>query len=220
MECGARYNVGWACVGWMTRSASTSSSRAWWEPRQKCTPPLKVIIDGASLPGWRELHRQLPPRDTTAHDVQDGVHYRTAAMLLGSSAAACRAARRRQQRFEDRPLCVGHRRRVHRATMSARRVGRARRAWRDRLLVWAGLGKSPTQPGANFFCSPRGTRPPIAVLKHSLRSAASVRVPAGAAPSGSHLVHRGFVAAGCGRFIVFAGGSVMRYCRFFALAAG
>ena len=30
----------------------------------------------------------------------------------------------------------------------------------------------------------------------------------------------GFVAAGCGRFIVFAGGSVMRYCRFFALAAG
>jgi len=64
-------------------------------------------------------------------------------MLLGSSTAACRAARRRQQRFEDRPLCVGRRRRVHRATMSARRVGRARRAWRDRrwwhcgLLVWA-----------------------------------------------------------------------------------
>ena len=75
--------------------------------------------------GWRELHRPLPPRDTTAHDVQDGVHYHTAAMLLGSSAAACRAARRRQQRFEDRPLCVGHRRRVHRATMSARRVGAA-----------------------------------------------------------------------------------------------
>ena len=69
---------------------------------------------------------------TTAHYIQDGVHYQTAAMLLGSSAAACRAARRRQQRFEDRPLCVGHRRRVHRATMSARRVGRARRAWRDR----------------------------------------------------------------------------------------
>ena len=142
MECGARYNVGWACVGWMTRSASTSSSRAWWEPRQKCTPPPKVIIDGASLPGWRELH-QLPPRDTTAHDVQDGVHYHTAAMLLGSSAAACRAARRRQQRFEDRPLCVGHRRRVHRATMSTRRVGRgttgmARSAM---MALWApGLG--------------------------------------------------------------------------------
>ena len=49
-----------------------------------------------------------------------------------ASAAACRAARRRQQRFEDRPLSVGHRRRVHRATMSTRRVGRARRAWRDR----------------------------------------------------------------------------------------
>jgi hypothetical protein len=82
--------------------------------------------------GWRELHRQLPPRDTTARDVQDGVHYRTAAMLLGSSAAACRAARRSQQRFEDRPLGVGHRPRVHRATMSARRMRRARWAWRDR----------------------------------------------------------------------------------------
>src|SRR6185437_17077639 len=45
--------------------------------------------------GWRELHWQLPPRDTTAHYMQDGVHYRTAAMLLGSSAAGCRAARRR-----------------------------------------------------------------------------------------------------------------------------
>ena len=71
-----------------------------------------------------ELHRQLPPRDTTAHDVQDGLQaLAPATMLLGSSAAACRAARRSQQRFQDRPLCVGHRRRVHRATMSARRVG-------------------------------------------------------------------------------------------------
>ena len=60
---------------------------------------------------------------------------------------------------------------------------------------------------------------PSRLSKHSLSSAASVRVPAGAPPSGSHLVHRGFVAAGCSRFIVFADGSVMRYCRFFALAA-
>src|SRR6476620_4596121 len=36
------------------------------------------------------------------------------------------------------------------------------------LLIGAGTWQSPTQPGANFFGSPRGTRPPIAVLKHSL----------------------------------------------------
>src|SRR4029079_407840 len=36
--------------------------------------------------------------------------------------------------------------------------------------IGAGTWQSPTQPGANFFGSPRGTRPPIAVLKHSLRT--------------------------------------------------
>src|SRR6478672_9831345 len=36
------------------------------------------------------------------------------------------------------------------------------------LLIGAATWESPTQPGANFFGSPRGTRPPIAVLKHSL----------------------------------------------------
>lgn len=35
--------------------------------------------DRVHRPGWRELHRQLPPRDTTADDEQDGVQ--TAAML-------------------------------------------------------------------------------------------------------------------------------------------
>jgi hypothetical protein len=31
--------------------------------------------DRVHRPGWWELHRQLPPRDTTAHDAQDGIHY-------------------------------------------------------------------------------------------------------------------------------------------------
>ena len=107
-----------------SRSASTMRRHApRWDQRAKTA---------YRRPGRRELHRQLPPRDTTAHDVQGGVHYQTAAMFLGSAAAACRAARCGQQRFEGRPLCVGDRRRVHRATMSARRVGRARRAWRNR----------------------------------------------------------------------------------------
>ena len=61
-------------------------------PNSAPSPPGK---DGAHSAGWRELHWQLP-RDTTAHDVHDGVDYRTAAMLLGASAGACRAARCRQ----------------------------------------------------------------------------------------------------------------------------
>src|SRR5271166_846614 len=77
-----------AAVGHRSRPARTRSRSRVEDalPRPAAGPAGE---DRVHRPGWRELHRQLPPRDTTAHDVQDGVHYHTAAMLLGSCAAAC-----------------------------------------------------------------------------------------------------------------------------------
>ena len=64
--------------------------------------------------------------------------------------------------------------RVHRATMSARAGADGHGEIGDDGIVgsWSGrgLGNHRPQPRTDFFGSPRRTRPPIAVLKHSLRA--------------------------------------------------
>ena len=77
-----------AAVGHRFRPARTRVGRA-ARPGWAATPAAGPAGEHrVHRRGWRELYRQVPPRDTTAHDVQDGVHHHTAAMLLGSSAAA------------------------------------------------------------------------------------------------------------------------------------
>jgi len=58
-----------------------------------------------------------------------------------------------------------------------------------------------------------------AAFSEAASGSAFVGVPAGAVPSGGRLVHHRFVAADCGRSIVFAGSAVMGCCRVFALTA-
>ena len=220
MECGARYNVGWACVGWMTRSASTSSSRAWWEPRQKCTPPPKVIIDGASLPGWRELH------GSCRHAIPPRTMYRMASTIA------------RRQCFSGRPprpaVPPG-------AGNSGSRIAHSASVTDDEYTAqpcppaaWGGHdghGEIGSWSGRDLVNHRPNQEPTSSVLReaHARPSRFSNTLLEAPRPCASLQARRqaaatsciaGFVAAGCGRFNVFAGGSVMRYCRFFALAAG
>ncbi len=153
------------------RPAPDSRSRSASRMRDHAPPRGPAGEDRVHRPGWRELHRQLP-HTTTMYRMASTIARRQCfsgrpprpAVLpgagdSGSRIAHCASVTYDQYTAQPCPPAAwgGH--------DGDGEIG-------DDGIVgsWSGrgLGKHRPNQGTNFFGSPRGTRPPIAVLKHSV----------------------------------------------------
>ena len=151
------------------RSRSASRMRCHAPPRAQRANTAYTVAAGGNCTGSCR-HAIPPPRG-----VQDGVHYHTAAMLLGSSTAACRAAPAQATAVRGSPAVrrspTTRTPRNHvRAPRGAGTTGMARSAMMALRGSWSGRGLVITDPTKepSFFGSPRGTRPPILASSQTL----------------------------------------------------